>query len=93
MPGLTHVPGRKAGNVVLYALSTCVWCEKTKNLLTELGVEFSYVYVDLLDRDELEKTFEVVKKYNPKGSFPTLVIDGERSIVGFREDEIRRTFS
>ncbi len=93
MTELTHVPGRNAGNVVLYALSTCVWCEKTKKLLTELGIEFSFVYVDLLEQDELERVLAEIQKFNPKGSFPTLVIDGNRSIVGFREEEIRRTFS
>jgi len=25
-----HVPGRNAGQVMLYALSTCVWCKKTR---------------------------------------------------------------
>ena len=43
-----HVPGRNAGKVMLYALSTCVWCNKTKKLLNELGVEYDYTDVDLL---------------------------------------------
>jgi glutaredoxin-like protein NrdH len=30
-----------------------------------------------------------VEKWNPKGSFPTLVIRNEKGIVGFREEEIR----
>ncbi|HOS83011.1 MAG TPA: glutaredoxin family protein, partial [Methanolinea sp.] len=30
-----------------------------------------------------------VEKFNPAGSFPTLVINGSRVIVGFREAEIR----
>ena len=93
MTEMTHVPGRNAGNVILYALSTCVWCEKTKRLLTELGVEFSYLYVDLLEQDELEKVLSEIQEFNPKGSFPTLVIDGGRTIVGFREEDIRRAFS
>jgi hypothetical protein len=33
-----------------------------------------------------------MEKWNPKGSFPTLVIDDKRCIVGFREDEIRGVF-
>jgi glutaredoxin-like protein NrdH len=93
MTEMKHVPGRNAGKIILYALSTCIWCEKTKNLLAELGVEFSYLYVDLLEQDELEKVLLEIQKFNPKGSFPTLVIDGIRSIVGFREEEIRRAFS
>ena len=84
-----HVAGRKAGKVMLYALSTCVWCKKTKKLLNELGVEYDYTDVDLLDGDEEEAIMETVKKYNPSRSFPTLVIDDKRAILGFDEKEIR----
>ena len=33
---------------MLYALSTCQWCHKTKVLLEELGVAFDYDYIDFL---------------------------------------------
>ena len=88
-----HVKGaRKKGEVILYALSTCGWCAKTKELLTNLGVEFSYVYVDLLPREEMERAFTEVKRFNPAGSFPTVVIDGRKTIVGFREEQLREAF-
>ena len=88
-----HVKGKKKqGDVRLYALSTCGWCAKTKDLLTGLGVDFSFVYIDLLPRDEMEEVFTEVRRYNPAGSFPTLIIDGKRAIVGFREQELREAF-
>ena len=90
----THVKGtKKKGEVTLYALSTCGWCAKTKELLTGIGIDFSYVYVDLLPRPEMEKAFEEVKRYNPACSFPTVVIDGKRTIVGFREEQLREAFA
>ncbi|MDD5313498.1 MAG: glutaredoxin family protein [Dehalococcoidia bacterium] len=84
-----HVPGKKAGNLMLYALSTCIWCKKTKQLLADLGVEYDYVFVDLLKPEEKEQIMQVVEKWNPDSSFPTLVIDDSKCIVGFRESEIR----
>jgi len=84
-----HVDGRDAGKVLLFALSTCGWCRRTKNLLAELGIAFDYIYVDLLPAEELKETLVLVEKYNPAGSFPTLVINDSKTIVGFREDEIR----
>ena len=84
-----HVDGKKVGKLMLYALSTCGWCAKTKDLLRTLGVAFDYIYVDLLEGPEQDAVMEQVEKWNPKGSFPTLVINDSRSIVGFREDEIR----
>lgn len=83
-----HIEGRDKGKVTLYALSTCIWCKKTKDLLSTLGVGFSYIYVDLIKGDDRSKMVDEVKQYNPSCSFPTLVI-GNKCIVGFREKEIR----
>ena len=89
---IEHVSGKNKGNVMLYALSTCGWCGKTKELLRQLGIEFSFVYVDLLEGSEQDDAMNAVEKWNPSGSFPTLVIDDKRAIVGFREQEIREVF-
>jgi glutaredoxin-like protein NrdH len=83
-----HVPGKDKGKVTLYALSTCIWCKKTKELLSTLGVSFNYIYVDLLKGYDRSKMVDEVKKYNPACSFPTLVV-GDKCIVGFREKEIK----
>jgi glutaredoxin-like protein NrdH len=87
--GTEHVDGKDKGNVVLYALSTCGWCQKTKELLREMGVAFDYTFVDLLDGKEQDDAISLVEKFNPSGSFPTLVINNRKAIIGFREQEIR----
>ena len=86
---MEHVAGKKKGDIVLYALSTCVWCKKTKAFLSELGVEYSYVFVDLLNEAEKAEVMEVVAVWNPECSFPTVVIKNESCVVGFRPDEIK----
>jgi len=48
---MKHVEGENKGKVILYALSTCVWCKKTKRLLNQLGVDYYFIDVDLLGRD------------------------------------------
>jgi glutaredoxin-like protein NrdH len=73
--------------VFLYALSTCGHCKNTKKLLDEKNVEYEYVYVDLLSKDEMSKVLDEVRKVNPQTSFPTLLI-GDKVIVGYRELEI-----
>lgn len=82
------VNGTDKGKITLYALSTCIWCKKTKELLSSMGIGFEYVYVDLLKGDDRAKAIEEVKLHNPSISFPTLVI-GDKTIVGFREKEIK----
>ncbi|MGD0080809.1 MAG: glutaredoxin family protein [Methanoregula sp.] len=84
-----HVNGKNVGKVVLYALSTCGWCEKTKQLLRTTGIAFDFIYVDLLEGVEQDDAMDIVERWNPHGSFPTLVINDRKSIVGFREKEIR----
>lgn len=86
---MEHVDGKNEDKVVLYALSTCSWCRKTRTLLEELNVEYDYVYVDLLEGDERNKIVEQVKKWNAQLSFPTLVINDDKTIIGFDEDGIR----
>ncbi len=91
--GFEHVNGEKKGKIILYALSTCGWCARTKDLLRELGVDFDYLYVDLLEGPEQDTAMNEVEKWNPKGSFPTLVIGDKKSIIGFREEEIREALA
>jgi glutaredoxin-like protein NrdH len=84
-----HIEGKNKGKIVLYALSTCVWCKKTRQFLDDLGVEYNYVYVDLLDQSGSTSATEDIKVWNPACSFPTLVINDEKCIIGFKEEAIK----
>lgn len=84
-----HVPGKNVGRMILYALSTCPWCRKTRKLLDDLGVEYDIVDVDLLRNEEQDRVIKEVKQWNPSCSFPTLVINDNKCIIGFKENEIR----
>ncbi len=83
------VQGADKGKIVVYALSTCMWCRMAKDLLKELGVAYSFVDVDLLDASEKEAAKLEIRKWNPAGSYPTIVIGDRECISGFDEDEIK----
>lgn len=85
-----HVPGRESSKILLYTLSTCIWCRKTKALLSELGVAYDYIDVDKLTGEERNGAIKAIEKWNPDCSFPTMVIDNTRSILGFQELLIRK---
>ncbi len=87
-----RVPGRVAGHHRLrfYGLSTCVWCRRARQLLEELGVPFDFTYVDLLDDAERERVFADLEAFGRGETFPTLVVDDARCVIGFQPDEIRR---
>lgn len=77
-----------AGNVLLYALSTCVWCKKTKKLLDSLDIDYSYIYVDLLEGEDKNQVERNINELNAQLSFPTIVINGKIVITGFDEEKI-----
>jgi glutaredoxin-like protein NrdH len=85
----THVEGEKKGSIRLFALSTCVWCRKTKKLLDSLNVAYDFVYTDLLDSNKRHEVISEIEKWNPRVSFPTIVINNEEAIIGFKEQKIR----
>ncbi|MBN2466042.1 glutaredoxin family protein [candidate division WOR-3 bacterium] len=85
----THVPGKNAKHrVALYALSTCGWCRKTKELLDANQIQYEYIYVDQCQGDERTEASNKVRELNPRGSFPTIKIDTE-VVTGFDEDRLR----
>jgi glutaredoxin-like protein NrdH len=88
-----HVEGRANGRIVIYALSTCMWCRMTKSLLKELGIAYSFVDVDTLDGADKDAAKAEIKRWNPSGSYPTIVIDDREAISGYDETEIRDKFA
>jgi glutaredoxin len=83
------VQGSNSNHAVLfYGLSTCVWCKRTRQFLEESDVAFDFVYVDLLQGDERKEAIAEVRRWNKAGSFPTVIVDGERAVVGFRKDDL-----
>jgi glutaredoxin-like protein NrdH len=84
------VPGpNDAHRVAFYGISTCIWCRKTRKFLEEQGVAFDFVYVDLLGGQEREAVKEQVRQWNPSVSFPTVVIDDDQSVTGFKPEKLK----
>ena len=75
-------------DVKIFSLSTCSHCKSTKKLLSDCTVQYDFVDVDLLEGDERKAILDDVKKFNPKCSFPTVII-GDTVIVGYKEDKIK----
>jgi len=75
-------------DVKIYSLSTCSHCKSTKKFLSDCTVEYDFVDVDLLEGEERKAILEDVRSFNPKCSFPTIVIGG-KVIVGYKEEDIK----
>ncbi|MGQ9459405.1 MAG: glutaredoxin family protein [Anaerolineae bacterium] len=75
--------------VKLFALSTCAWCRKTKRFFHLHNVDYEFVDVDLLSPAERQEVLQEVARWNPRLSFPTVVVDDREVVVGFNEERLR----
>jgi glutaredoxin-like protein NrdH len=86
----SKVSGQKRQHkVVLYALSTCAWCKMTKQFLKDNDVEFEYVDVDLCEEEDKQKIRQHIQSKGGPLSYPTIIIDDNMLITGFRKDKIK----
>jgi glutaredoxin len=87
---ISKVPGKNSKHkVMIYALSTCVWCKMTKQYLKDNDVEYEYVDVDLAEEKNKEKIRnDIVRKGGPL-SYPTTIVDDKVVITGFRKDQLK----
>lgn len=74
--------------VKIFSLSTCSHCRATKKFIDGCTIKYEFIDVDLLQGDERKAIIADVKKFNPRCSFPTIII-GEKVIIGFKEKEIK----
>lgn len=88
----TKVQGKNNKHrVLLYALSTCGWCKKTKQLLKDNNIEFEFIDVDICNDEDYEKIEKDISNRGGRFSFPTIIIDDTLLITGFKEDKIKES--
>ena len=75
--------------VKLYALSTCGWCKKTRRFLDAHDLDYEVEYVDLLSGAEKARCMAELERWNPRRTFPTVVVDDKEVVVGFKEKHLR----
>ena len=86
----SKVEGEKKNHkVIVYALSTCVWCKMTKQFLKDNSVEFEYVDVDLCSEEDKEKIRQEIQNKGGSLSYPTTIIDDKTVVTGFRKDLLK----
>ena len=84
-----HIEGQDRGKVILYAISTCIWCKKTKRLLNELGIAYDYIDVDLVSGEDKHEIQKEVLKWKERIGYPLIVINNKDCIPTFEPDKIR----
>jgi glutaredoxin-like protein NrdH len=87
---LSKVSGKNSKHKVLvYALSTCVWCKMTKQFLKDNDVDYEYIDVDLCDEKDKVKIRQHIQSKGGNLGYPTIIIDDNILITGFRKDKLK----
>ncbi|HTY74614.1 MAG TPA: glutaredoxin family protein [Candidatus Nanoarchaeia archaeon] len=88
---ISKVSGKNSKHQVLvYALSTCVWCKMTKQYLKDNEVEFEFVDVDLSTEADRDKIRKHIQDLGGALSYPTIIVDSKKVITGFRKDLLKK---
>jgi glutaredoxin len=87
---IVQVPGNDKGTVILVGRSTCPWCQKTKALLGNMSVGYYWIDLNNLDQAETAQVMSALTICSDTSAVPILVINGQKCIVGYEEDQIRQ---
>ncbi len=82
----------EAGDLTVYAISTCGFCKRALTFLRSHSVRFKYIYVDDLPfdlKDEIKSFLR--EKFNQQIRYPFVIIDNDRCLIGFTEEEWKKT--
>ena len=70
---------------IMYALTTCLHCKNTKKFLEENHYDVTVIHLDDYCDAQRAELMEKVRKYNPRGTFPVVLMPNGKVIVGFRK--------
>ncbi|WP_048830972.1 glutaredoxin family protein [Methanomethylovorans hollandica] len=68
--------------VMMYTLSTCPWCKKSKSFFAEKNIPFEFIDYDKASEEEKQKIREVCSTYGEGIAFPFVII-GDDAVVGY----------
>lgn len=80
-----NVDGQKGEdkNILVFTLSTCMWCKKCKRFLDEKNMKYKYIDVDRIDpKDKITLLDHLRNTYQERISYPFLVCKSGH-VVGY----------
>jgi glutaredoxin len=76
-----------------FTLSTCQWCKKCKKYLQENDIQYRYIDVDQIESDEKAQIITFLREnFQERISYPFLVIDNHKTIVGYSPNKYEEVF-
>ena len=89
IPGeIVIVDGEKSDkDIIVFALSTCQWCKKGKQWLSDNNYAYRYLDVDLLDiEDKRDLKRALMRFFDVNIRYPFIVVNGEKFYAGYNPE-------
>ena len=64
-------------DVMLYTISTCIWCRLLKSKLNDNNIQYKYIDIDLVTGPEKDQIRAKLRKFQSQLAFPMMFIDEE----------------
>ena len=64
-------------NIMLYTISTCIWCKRLKIKLSAKDIQYSYIDIDLVPYMQKEVLKTQLREYKARLAFPMMFVDDE----------------
>ncbi len=84
-----EVEGEKGSeeNILIFTLSTCMWCKKCKRFLDDRNLKYKYIDVDKIEREDKAKILEHLRsKYSSRISYPFLICE-KGHVIGYNPNQ------
>jgi glutaredoxin len=79
-------------NILIFTLSTCMWCKKCKSFLNDRKLKYRYIDVDKIDVKDKSTLINYLKeKYESRISYPFLVCKSGH-VVGYNPNQYEELF-
>ncbi len=74
-------------NILLFTLSTCMWCKKCKSFLNDRNMTYRFIDVDKIELKDKSKILDYLKStYQERISYPFLVCE-KGHVVGYNPNK------
>ncbi len=75
-------------DIQVFSLTTCMWCRKLKRFLNDKKLQYKYLDLDKVDRQDKAKILEYLeKKFNTRVNFPFITCENN-FLCGFNPVQI-----
>ncbi len=81
---------KKAREIIIITLSTCMWCKKCKRWLQERDFQYKFIDIDKIVNEDKKKILDFLKSnYQERVSYPFMVYDDDY-IIGYDPEKYEK---